>query len=97
MTHLRDIASAVDLPVNADFEDGYAVEPEQVAANVTDATHTGIAGLSIEDSSRLPGEPLLDFELAVERMRAARQAIDDTGTGVLLTAREAANSFSDSA
>lgn len=87
LAHLRDIAGAVDVPVNADFEDGYAVEPERVAANVSEAARSGIAGLSIEDSSRHPDESLLDFELAVERMRAARQAIDDTGTGVVLTGR----------
>lgn len=87
LEHLHDVAGAVGVPVNADFEDGYAVEPEQVAANVTQAARTGIAGLSIEDSSRRPDESLLEFELAVERLRAARQAIDEAGTGVLLTGR----------
>lgn len=87
LEHLRAVADAVDVPVNADFEGGYAVDPSEVAENVTLAAHTGIAGLSIEDSSGDPAEPLLDFGLAVERIAAARQAIDDSGTGVLLTGR----------
>ncbi|HUR20887.1 MAG TPA: isocitrate lyase/phosphoenolpyruvate mutase family protein [Vicinamibacterales bacterium] len=85
--HLRAIAAAVKVPVNADFEGGYAVEPDQVAANVKLAAATGIAGLSIEDSTGDKARPLHDFALAVERVRAARQAIDDSGTGVLLTGR----------
>lgn len=60
------MADAVDVPVNADFEGGYAVDPSEVAENVTLAAHTGIAGLSIEDSSGDPAEPLFDFGLAVE-------------------------------
>ena len=87
LTHLAAIAAAVRVPVNADFEGGYAVAPEDVAANVARATGTGIAGLSIEDSSGDPDEPLLDRDLAVERVAAARRAIDASGTGVLLTAR----------
>lgn len=87
LRHLRDIAAAVHVPVNADFEDGFAVDPAQVAANVTRATQTGIAGLSLEDSSRDPGEPLLELDLAVDRIRAARRAIDETGSQVLLTGR----------
>jgi 2-methylisocitrate lyase-like PEP mutase family enzyme len=87
LDHLRVIAGAVTVPVNADFEGGYAVDPEQVGAHVTLATGTGIAGLSIEDSSGDPADPLLDFDLSVERIRAARRAIDDSGTEVLLTAR----------
>ena len=87
LAHLTTIAAAVRVPVNADFEGGYAVEPVDVAANVARATGTGIAGLSIEDSSGDPEEPLLDLDLAVERVAAARRAIDDSGTGVLLTAR----------
>lgn len=87
LDHLRVIAGAVTVPVNADFEGGYAVEPAQVAEHVTLATETGIAGLSIEDSSGDPADPLFDFDLSVERIRAARQAIDDSGTGALLTAR----------
>ena len=75
------------MPVNADFEGGFAIEPAAVAANVTMAARTGVAGLSIEDSTGDTAEPLFDFTLAVERVGAARQAIDDSGTGVLLTAR----------
>ena len=81
------MAQTVPVPVNADFEGGFAVEPEQVAANVSVATRTGIAGLSIEDSSGDPSAPLFDFTLAVERIRAARRAIDESATGILLTAR----------
>jgi 2-methylisocitrate lyase-like PEP mutase family enzyme len=77
----------VSVPVNADFEGGYAVDPEQVAANVQLAAETGIAGLSIEDSSRDEADPLFDFDLAVERVAAARSAIDQSGTGMLLTGR----------
>lgn len=87
LEHLRAIAAAVKVPVNADFEGGYAVAPEQVAANVKLAVATGIAGLSIEDSTGDKAKPLHDFDLAVERMRAARQAIDESGTGVVLTGR----------
>jgi 2-methylisocitrate lyase-like PEP mutase family enzyme len=87
LEHLRQVAGAVQVPVNADFEGGYAVEPEGVAANVGLAAVTGIAGLSIEDSSGNEAAPLFDFALAVERVAAARQAIDESGTGVVLTAR----------
>jgi 2-methylisocitrate lyase-like PEP mutase family enzyme len=85
--HLRVVVDAVQVPVNADFEGGYAVDPEGVARNVKLAAATGIAGLSIEDSTGDVAQPLHDFGLAVERIRAARQAIDDTGTGLVLTAR----------
>jgi len=87
LAHLRAIAACVDVPVNADFEDGFATEPERVAANVTSAAATGIAGLSIEDSTGNRATPLYDFTLAVNRIRAARRAIDESGTGVLLTGR----------
>lgn len=87
LEHLRQIAAAVAVPVNADFEGGFAIDPAQVAANVKLAVATGIAGLSIEDSTGDPGHPLYDFELAVTRIQAARQAIDETGSGVLLTGR----------
>jgi len=87
LAHLRTIAGGVAVPVNADFEGGFAVEPEKVAANVTAAAATGIAGLSIEDSTGDAANPLFDFTLAVERVRAARRAIDASGTGVLLTGR----------
>jgi 2-methylisocitrate lyase-like PEP mutase family enzyme len=87
LAHLRALASAVDIPVNADFEGGFAVEPERVGANVTMATRTGVAGISIEDSTGKPDEPLFDFELSVERVRAARKAIDASETGIVLTGR----------
>ncbi len=87
LEHLRLIASSVSLPVNADFEGGYAVDPAAVAANVMMAADTGIAGLSIEDSSGDTADPLFEFGLAVERITAARRAIDQSGTGILLTGR----------
>jgi 2-methylisocitrate lyase-like PEP mutase family enzyme len=85
--HIQSIAESVDVPVNADFEGGFAIEPAAVARNVTAATSTGVAGLSIEDSTGDASNPLFDFALALERIRAARQAVDDSRTGVLLTAR----------
>ncbi|MGQ0544763.1 MAG: isocitrate lyase/PEP mutase family protein [Betaproteobacteria bacterium] len=87
LRHLEEIASAVALPVNADFEGGFATEPDRVAANVARAVGTGIAGLSIEDSTGDAQNPLFDLALAVERIEAARAAIDASGSGVLLTAR----------
>jgi 2-methylisocitrate lyase-like PEP mutase family enzyme len=87
LAHLRSISESVPVPVNADFEGGFARAPEGVAANVAAATATGVAGLSIEDSTGDAAAPLYDFDLAVERIRAARLAIDESGTGVLLTAR----------
>ncbi len=77
LEHLRVVVDAVKVPVNADFEGGFAVDPQQVAANVKMAADTGIAGLSIEDSSGDETHPLFEFELAVERVAAARQAIDE--------------------
>jgi 2-methylisocitrate lyase-like PEP mutase family enzyme len=85
--HFGAIAASVDVPVNADFEGGFAIDPEGVAANVTRAIATGIAGVSIEDSTGDAAEPLFDFGLSVERIRAARRAIDAGGSGVLLTGR----------
>ena len=87
LAHIRDLAGAVAIPVNADFEGGFAVEPEGVAANVRRAVATGIAGLSIEDSTGDKSAPLFEFALAVERIKAARAAIDTSKTGVLLTGR----------
>jgi 2-methylisocitrate lyase-like PEP mutase family enzyme len=87
LAHLRSMAESVGVPVNADFEGGFAIAPAEVAANVAAATATGIAGLSIEDSTGDAARPLFDFALAVDRIRAARRAIDDSGTGVLLTGR----------
>ena len=87
LDHLRAVSDAVAVPVNADFEGGFAVEPEQVAEHVRRAADTGIAGLSVEDSTGDEELPLHDVDLAVERIRAARQAIDASGTGIVLTAR----------
>ncbi len=87
LEHMRAVVDAVGVPVNADFEKGFAVEPAQVAANVRRAADTGVAGLSIEDSSGDQAHPLFEFELAVERIRAARRAIDESGTGIVLTGR----------
>ncbi len=87
LAHCRTMTTGVDVPVSADFEGGFAIEPERVAANVSAATETGLAGLSIEDSTGDSAEPLFERRLAVERMRAARRAIDDSGTQVLLTGR----------
>ena len=87
LDHLRLIVGAVTVPVNADFEGGYAVEPGDVAANVSMATDTGIAGLSIEDASGDETNPLFDFDLAVRRVAAARGAIDKSGTNIVLTGR----------
>ena len=87
LDHLRAVSAAVSVPVNADFEGGYAVEPEQVAEHVRRAAGTGIAGLSIEDSTGDADDPLHDAGLAVERVRAARAAIDASGSGIVLTAR----------
>jgi 2-methylisocitrate lyase-like PEP mutase family enzyme len=87
LEHLRVFVGAVDLPVNADFEGAFAVDPDRVNVNVTLAAATGVAGLSIEDSTGDEAHPLHDFDLAVERVRAARQAIDDSGTGIVLTGR----------
>lgn len=87
LTHLRAITGVVDLPINADFEGGFAIDPAAVYTNVTTATSTGIAGLSIEDSTGDPSNPLFEPTLAAERVRAARRAIDDGRTGILLTGR----------
>jgi len=87
LQHLRDIAAGVGVPVNADFEGGYADDPEQVGEHVRLAVETGIAGLSIEDSTGDAASPLYEIQIAVERIRAARAAIDASGKAVLLTGR----------
>jgi 2-methylisocitrate lyase-like PEP mutase family enzyme len=87
LTHVGAIAAAVEVPVNADFEGGFAIEPDGVAANVARAAITPIAGISIEDSTGDDADPLFDFDLAVERIAAARSALDASGTGILLTGR----------
>jgi 2-methylisocitrate lyase-like PEP mutase family enzyme len=85
--YFEAIASAVGVPVSADFEGGFAVDPADVAANVTLAARTGIAGLSIEDSTHDPESPLFDFALSVERVAAARRAIDASGVPLVLVGR----------
>lgn len=87
LAHYREIAEATEIPLNADFENGFADDPEAVAANVTRCIATGVAGLSIEDSPQRSDPPLYDFDLALARVKAARAAIDRSGSGVVLTAR----------
>jgi 2-methylisocitrate lyase-like PEP mutase family enzyme len=87
LVHLREMVAATELPVNADFEQGFAPDAKGVARNVRLAVETGVAGLSIEDSTGDPSEPLRDIASAVERMRAARAAIDETGGETLLIGR----------
>lgn len=87
LAHFRAIVDAVDIPVNADFEGGFAIEPSGVAANVARAITTGVAGISIEDSTGTAANPLFDFALSVQRIKAARREIDDGATPIVLTAR----------
>ena len=87
LAHIREIVRATPLPVNADYQNGYADEPDAVAESVKLCVETGVAGLSIEDNSGDGSKPLYDFSLAVERIRAAHQAIDELGIPVILTAR----------
>jgi 2-methylisocitrate lyase-like PEP mutase family enzyme len=85
LAHIREIVEATDLPVNADFENGYADDPDGVAENVRRCVETGVAGLSIEDNSGRREDPLYEVEVAAERIRAAKAAIGDSG--VVLTGR----------
>jgi 2-methylisocitrate lyase-like PEP mutase family enzyme len=87
LAHIADITAAVDLPVNADFMSGFGLGPEDVAESVSRCVATGVAGLSIEDATGDRSAPLYDRAAAYERVRAARDAIDDSGADVLLTAR----------
>ena len=87
LAYIADITAAVDLPVSADFMSGYGLAPEDVAESVARCVATGVAGLSIEDATGNPSVPLYELPLAVERVRAARRAIDQSGEDVLLTAR----------
>src|SRR5258706_1878498 len=80
LAHLTDLCANLDLPINADFEGGFATEPAMVASNVKRALETGVAGISIEDSTGDPAKPLFDFSLSVERVRAASNAIEGTDT-----------------
>jgi 2-methylisocitrate lyase-like PEP mutase family enzyme len=87
LAHIREIVESTALPVNADFLNGFAHNPEELAANVKLCVGTGVAGLSIEDNSQDPAAPLYEKHLAVERIRAARAATDASETGVVLTGR----------
>ena len=87
LAHIKTIVDASDLPVNADYESGYAHEPAKLAENVRLCVETGVAGLSIEDNSADRANPLYDLDLAVARIRAARAAIDKSGADVMLTGR----------
>lgn len=87
LAHIAEIVAATDLAVNADFQAGYADEPPEVAESVRLCVETGVAGLSIEDATGDSATPLFELDAAVERVEAARRAIDATGTGVLMTAR----------
>ena len=87
LAHIAAIVAATDLPVNADFESGYAKDPQGVAASVKLCVNTGVAGLSIEDATGDRAKPLYEIAVAVERIKAARESIDKSGSGVLLTGR----------
>jgi len=87
LAHIREIVEATTLPVNADFLNGFTDKPEEVATNVKLCVETGVAGLSIEDNSQNPSAPLYEKKLAVDRIRAARSAIDASGSRVVLTGR----------
>lgn len=87
LAHLAELTAATDIPVNADFENGFAINPDEVATNIRLAIDTGIAGISVEDSSWAEDDPLYDFDLSVARIAATRAAIDESGADVFLTAR----------
>jgi 2-methylisocitrate lyase-like PEP mutase family enzyme len=87
LSHLRELVNAVDLPVNADFENGFADDPHELAENVRLGVETGVAGLSIEDSTGDSAKPLYDFDHAVARIKAARRAIDQSGADAMLIGR----------
>jgi 2-methylisocitrate lyase-like PEP mutase family enzyme len=87
LAHYRELAEATDIPLNADFENGFADDPDGVAQNVTRCIATGVAGLSIEDSPNNSTTPLYDFDLTLARVKAARSAIDKAGGDVVFTAR----------
>ena len=87
LDHIHELAVATDVPLNADFENGFADDPKGVAENVLRCIETGVSGLSIEDSTGDAKNPLYDFDLAVARIKAARAAIDKAGGEVVFTAR----------
>jgi len=87
LTHLSELVAATDVPINADFEGGFAHDPAGIAESVKLAVKTGVAGLSIEDSTGDKAKPLYDIDIAVARLKAARKAIDETGGDTLLVGR----------
>ncbi len=87
LAHLRDLVAATDLPINADFESGFCRDPDEVKESVRMAVQAGVAGLSIEDSTGNPHQPLREIEEAIARIRAARSAIDESGSDTLLVGR----------
>ena len=87
LAHLHEMVAAVDVPINADFESGFAPDAAGVAENVRLAVATGVAGLSIEDSTGDAAQPLFELDEAVKRIRAARSAIDRAGGSVMLVGR----------
>src|SRR6266446_2324317 len=87
LAHYAELAAATDVPLNADFENGFADDPDEVAANVTRCIATGVAGLSVEDSPNNATTPLYDSDLALARVRAARATVDKAGGDVVFTAR----------
>src|SRR4051794_14946882 len=87
LSHIREIVGAAELPVNADFQSGYADAPDEVGQNVKLCVGTGVSGLSIEDATGSVQMPLYELSHAADRIRASRRALDETGSGVLLTAR----------
>jgi 2-methylisocitrate lyase-like PEP mutase family enzyme len=87
LAHLRTIVGATDLPVNADFENGFGDDPEAVAESVALAVATGVAGISVEDTTGDPADPVFSPDVAVARLRAARESIDATGPDTLLVGR----------
>ena len=87
LAHYRELAAATEIPLNADFENGFADDPQGVAVNVARCIETGVAGLSIEDSPQHARFPLYEFDLALARVKAARAAIDRSGSKVVFTAR----------
>ena len=87
LAHLQALVAATDVPVNADFENGFGDSPQAVARSVALAVATGVAGLSIEDSTGDAAQPLFAIDTAVARLQAARQAIDASGADVMLVGR----------
>src|SRR5580704_8944292 len=87
LDHLTEMVEATDLPINADFENGFAPDTVSLAESVRLAVETGVAGLSIEDSTGDAGKPLFEVDVAVDRIRAARKAIDKAGGDTMLVGR----------